>query len=245
MHATLTIMRRELGAYFNTPIGYVFMVFFLVISKALYVLNSLFIQGVAEMRDYFGLLPILFLFFLPAVSMRLWSEERKLGTLELLLTFPIRTWHAVAGKFMAGMVFLAVTLFLTTDLVLMLRVLLAAPDVSLDYGAIAGGYLGALCLGMVYLAVGSFASSLTGDQIVAFVIGATLNGLLFLISFPLFVTFIRDFNPRLSVAVSRFGVGYHFDSISRGVLDSRDLLYMLSMTVFFLFLNVLVIERRR
>ena len=245
MHVIWTIMRRELGAYFNTPIGYVFMIFFLVLSKSLYVGMHLFVQGVAEMRDFFNWLPILFLFFLPAVSMRLWSEERKLGTLELLMTFPIRSWHAVLGKFLAGSVFLGVTLFLTLDLVLMLRVLLSAPTMSLDFGTIVGGYAGAMCLGMVYLAVGSFASSLTSDQIVAFVIGATLNGVLFLISFPTIVNWVRDFSPELSVAVQRFGVGYHFDSIARGVLDTRDLFYMLSMMAFFLFLNVLVIERRR
>lgn len=244
MNALYSIMRRELAAYFNTPIGYVFVVFFLVLSCALFVTLNLFVEGVAEMRGFFSFLPILFLFFIPSISMRLWAEERKAGTLELLLTFPIRTWHAVLGKFFAGVVFLCVALLLTLHLPIVLW-LLSAQGAGPDIGPIIGGYLGTIFLGMVYLAVGSFASSLTSDQIVAFVIGASLNGLLFLISFPMIVNWIRDFSPRLAVTVSSFGVGHHFESISRGVVDSRDLVYALTVCGFFLFLNVLVIERRR
>lgn len=244
MSALLTVTRRELGAYFNTPIGYVFVVFFLVLSCALYVQLALFVEGLADMRGFFSFLPLLFLFFIPSVSMRLWAEERKSGTLELLLTFPIRTWHAVLGKFLAGTIFLAITMALTVHIPIVLW-MLSAQGAGPDMGPLIGGYLGAMFLGMVYLAAGSFASSLTSDQIVAFVIGASLNGLLFLISFPMIVNWIRDYSPRLAGTVSSFGVGYHFESISRGVVDTRDILYALSVCAFFLFLNVLVIERRR
>lgn len=244
MNAVLSIARRELGAYFNTTIGYVFIVFFLVYSCYLYVQFHMFVEGVAEMRNYFNQLPMLYLFFIPAISMRLWAEERKAGTLELLLTFPVRTWHAVLGKFLAGVAFLVVTLALTLHIPAVLWAL-STSGAGPDTGPLIGGYLGALFLGMVYLAVGSFASSLTSDQIVAFVIGASLNGLLFLISFPLIVNWVRDIHPDLAATISSFGVGHHFESIARGVVDTRDIVYALTVCGFFLFLNVLVIERRR
>lgn len=244
MSAMWTLLRRELGAYFNTPIGYVFIVFFLVLSKSLFVFTSLFTDGVAELRDFFYWMPFIFLLFVPAISMRLWAEERKQGTLELLLTFPLRTWQAVLGKFLAGLVFLGVAVLLTLDLPLALYLLRGAGP-GPDVGPILGGYLGTLVLGMVYLAVGSFASSLTRDQIVASVVGFFLNGVLVLIGVPAFVAIIRDHSPGLAYTVQSFGILGHFESISRGVVDSRDVLYALTMTGFFLFLNVLVIERRR
>jgi len=239
MGATVSILRRELGAYFNTPIGYVFMSFFLLVSCAFYA-SSLFMQGVAEMRGYFGLLPIFFLFFVPAISMRLWAEERKLGTLELLMTMPIKTWHAVLGKFLAGMLFIMITLALTIHIPITLKVM-GNPDM----GPIIGGYLGAMVLGMIYLSIGSFASSLTGDQIVAFVIGISINFLFFLMGYTPVIEWLKEISPALAGFIQRFGVDYHFESISRGVVDTRDIIYALSVTGFFLFLNVMVIERRR
>ncbi|GMV78913.1 MAG: gliding motility-associated ABC transporter permease subunit GldF [Planctomycetota bacterium] len=244
------ILRRELAAYLNTPIGYVFVVFFLLLSCSFYVFLALFVEGVSDMRGFFSWIPIFFLIFVPAISMRLWSEDRKLGTLELLLTFPLRTWQAVLGKFLAGLLFLALTMLLTLHLPIVLDTYLRPENQpGLDWGPVIGSYLGTLVLGMVYLSVGAFASSLTGDQIVAFVIGATLNGVFFLIGFPPFVSWIRDFSsewgPRTAEFVQRFGVSYHYDSIARGVVDTRDIVYALTVTGFFLFLNHLVIERRR
>lgn len=241
MGATVSILRRELGAYFNTPIGYVFISFFLLLTCWLYV-GTLFQQGNAEMRQYFGLLPLFFLFFVPAISMRLWAEERKLGTLELLLTMPIKSWQAVVGKFLAGLIFIMITLALTIHIPLTLWCL-GKPGP--DFGPIIGGYLGALVLGMIYLSIGSFASSLTADQIVAFVIGISMNFMFFLMGYRPVLDWIKDFSPNLASIVERFGVDYHFESISRGVVDTRDVIYALSITGFFLFLNVLVIERRR
>src|ERR1043165_2907381 len=119
MSATLSILRRELGAYFNTPIGYVIIVFFLLITCFIYV-TQLLQAGTAELRGYFGLLPFFLMLFVPAISMRLWAEERKLGTLELLLTMPVKTWQAVLGKWMAGLLFLVVMLGLTFPLPLTL-----------------------------------------------------------------------------------------------------------------------------
>lgn len=241
MGPTLSVMKRELGAYFNTPIGYVIIVFFLVISTGMF-LEGFFVQGVAEMRGYFEQLPFLFLFFVPAISMRLWSEERKLGTLELLMTMPMKNWNAVVGKYLAGLLFIVVMLAMTLPIPFVLAYL-GDPDV----GPIIGGYLGALVLASIYLSIGAFASSLTSDQIVAFVVGLSLSLLMFLLGWRVTYNFLSDDLglPAVAQVVQRFGTSYHFESITRGVVDTRDMIYAVTMTGFFLFLNVLVIERRR
>jgi len=244
MGVTTNIMRRELGAYFNTPIGYVFMIAFLLVSSYFFV-DRLFLYGVAEMRMFFNLIPWFFLLLVPGITMRLWSEERKLGTIELLMTMPVKTWQAVMGKFLGALIFLVMTLALTLPLPLILVYLSPAGSPGPDWGQIVGGYLGCIMLGMVYLAAGSFASSVTKDQIIAFVIGIFINLVLLLISWPDMIQAIRDYSAPLATHVQRFGVWHHFESISRGVLDTRDIIYALSMTGMFLFMNILVIERKR
>jgi len=239
MGATISIFRRELGAFFNTPIGYVVMAAFLLLTSSFYI-ATLFISGQAEMRGYFASLPFFLLFMVPAVSMRLWAEERKLGTLELLLTMPLKTWQAVLGKFLAGLTFIACWFLLTLPIPIFL-----ASYGNPDFGPIIGGYLGAMVLSMIYLSIGCFASSLTSDQIIALVIGIGINLLFFLMGMRPILDWIKDLSPALSTAVERFGVDYHFESISRGVVDTRDVIYAVTMTGLFLFLNVLVIERRR
>ena len=238
------VMRRELGAYFNTAIGYVFLIIFTLAIRYLFI-GNLFIDGVAEMRAFFDWFPFLFLFYIPAISMRLWAEERKLGTLELLMTLPIRTWQAVLGKFLAGLMFVGITLFFTFDIPASLYGLRGSGP-GPDFGPIIGGYMGAMVLAMVYLSMGAFASSLTGDQIVAFVYAVGLNIVAYFVSFPEFLNLIRELlNPRWAETVQQFGVIHHFNSICRGVVDSRDIIYALSVTGFFLFLNVLIVDRRR
>ena len=237
------VMRRELGAYFNTAIGYVFLVMFTLVVRALY-LKDLFLNGEADMRYFFGSLPFLFLIYIPAISMRLWAEERKIGTLELLLTFPVRAWQTVLGKFLAGLAFVTITLLLTTDIPAALY-WLRGTGPGPDFGPIMGGYLGALMLAMIYLSAGAFASSLTSDQIVAFVYGISIGFVLYFAGQPDFIAFLKELDPRLPEVVQQFGVIYHFDSICRGVVDSRDVLYAVSVTMMFLFFNVLVVERRR
>jgi ABC-2 type transport system permease protein len=239
MGATVSVMRRELGAYFNTPIGYVFIIFFLLVSCWKFA-DVVFVQNSADMRDFFGMLPLMFLIFVPAISMRLWAEERKLGTLEVLLTLPVKTWHAVLGKFLAGMLFIAITLALTFHIPIMLKIL-GNPDM----GPIIGGYLGAMVMGMIYLSIGAFASSLTADQIMAFVVATSISLLFFLIGEPSTLEWIKDFSPSVANFIERFGVFYHFASISRGVVDTRDVIYAVTVTGLFLLFNVLVIERRR
>lgn len=237
MSPTLSITKRELGAYFNTPIGYVFIIFFLLLTCYLYI-QKLFMTNVADMREYFGSLTFMFLFFIPAISMRLWAEERKLGTLELLMTMPIKTWQAVLGKYLAGLVVVALMLTLTLHIPLVLG-LLGNPDP----GPIIGGYLGAMVLGMVYLAIGAFASSLTSDQIVAFIIAIFINFMFWLLGYA--AMWVKDFSVTVANIIERFGVDYHFESIARGVVDTRDIIYAVTISGLFLLLNILIIERRR
>ena len=237
MSATLSITRRELGAYFNTPIGYVFIIFFLVLTCYLYV-QQLFVSNMADMRGYFGNLTFMFLFFIPAISMRLWAEERKLGTLELLMTMPIKTWQAVLGKFLAGMIVILIMLVLTLHLPIALA-FMGNPDA----GPIIGGYVGSLILGMIYLSIGAFASSVTSDQIVAFVIALSINFFFYMLG--MLALWVKDYNATLANVIERFGVGPHFESIARGVIDTRDIIYAVTVSGLFLLLNILIVERRR
>jgi ABC-2 type transport system permease protein len=241
-HITLatvrTIAGKEFRSYFQSPIAYIFITAFLVLTHFFF-FRSFFVVNQATMREFFSLIPVVFLFFVPALTMRLWAEERKLGTTELLLTFPVEDWEAVLGKFAAAMGFLAVALGCTLPLTLTV-ILLGRPD----GGAIVGGYLGALLLGGTYMAVGLWLSSLTSNQIVAFILALFGCFALFMIGEPIVLSAIpqalglRSFCAYLSV-------GYHFDSMGRGVVDLRDLLYYVSVIAFFLFLNVRSIESRK
>jgi len=238
MGATYRVFRREFASYFNTPIGYVFMAAFLIVPQFIFT-SQMMVQQSADMRGFFGMLPLLFTFFIPAISMRMWSEERKLGTLEWLLTLPMNAWHAVLGKYLAGLAFIAVFLGLSA-LIPIFMAIYGNPD----WGPVIGGYLGSMVLAMIYLAIGSFASSLTSDQIIAFVVGVAIN-LVFLL-LGMLQDWIKDVaGDSVASAVNRFAIDTHFESISRGVVDTRDIIYAVSIAGAFLFLNVLVIDRRR
>jgi ABC-2 type transport system permease protein len=168
MDKTWAIGKKEFRSYFSSPIAYIFITSFLAFSGWLF-LRTFFLENTASMRNFFGLLPWLLLIFVPAVTMRLWAEERKLGTLELLLTLPVKDYQLVIGKFLASFAFLSLTLVLSFSLAL-----IVAGMGDPDPGPIIGGYLGALLLGGAYLSVGLFVSSLTENQIVAFIIGVLL-----------------------------------------------------------------------
>ena len=240
MNAMWSVFRREFSEYFNTPIGYIFMAFFLLIVHA-FAVPGLISQESAEMRGFFGLLPIFFMFFIPAISMRLWSEERKLGTLEWLLTLPMNAWQAVIGKYLAGLAFIGVWLVLSFDIPIFLKIY-GNPDL----GPIIGGYCGAMVLGMIYLAIGSFASSVTSNQIIAFIVAVAINVVFFLMGFQPLLEYIRSLGGQaFAETVQRFGIDPHFESICRGVIDTRDVIYALSISGAFLFLNILVVDRRR
>jgi len=242
MRETCTILRRELGAYFNTPIAYVVIFVYLVISGVFYV-HFGFNRQAGDLRAFFEWQPFVMALLVPALTMRLWSEERQLGTIELLMTMPVRTWQVVGGKFLAASCFLVIMLLMTFHLPLFLAI--ASNPPGPDWGAVAGGYLGCIAMGMMYIAIGQFASSLTRDQIVALIIGLAICVSLWLAGFPLFLTMIREFSVDVAVWVQNFSIVPHFESISRGVLDTRDLVYVVSVGGYFLLLTTLVVERRR
>lgn len=238
MSTVLTITKKEFRSYFQSPIAYIFITVFLVLTQwLLFWLGNFFLVNQATLRDFFGFVPWVFLLFVPAVTMRLWAEERKVGTLELLMTFPVKDWEAVVGKFVAALAFLAVALACTLPLAFTVAAL-GNPD----NGALVGGYLGSLLLGGAYLAIGLWASGLTQNQIVAFILTAVTCFLLYIIGHPLVLSSV----PRALVPfVANLSLAYHFESIGRGVIDSRDVLYYLSIMAFFLFLNARSIESRK
>jgi ABC-2 type transport system permease protein len=233
---TTVIVKKEFASYFSSPTGYVFLTAFLVLSAWLY-FRVFFLVGQASLRQFFTIMPWLFLFFVPAVTMRMWAEERKLGTDEILLTLPIPDREVVIGKFLAGFGFLALAIALTFPLPMVVSAL-GNPDP----GPIVGGYLGLLLMGAAYISIGLFASSLTENQIVAFIVGITISFVLFILGEDIVVIAV----PRWLAPVLRYmGLGQHFASIARGVIDTRDLIYYFSVVGFFLYLNVRTVESRK
>ena len=239
MKHVCTIFRREFWAYFNMPIAYIFITFFLVILNSLFMI-SFFVVNQAGMRQYFSMLPMFFLFFVPAVTMRLWSEERKVGTYEILFTLPLKTSQVVIGKFLASYAFLTLTILLTCTIPITLA-MLSKPD----WGPIIGGYLGAIFMGGVYLAVGSFASSLTENQIVAFIIAVSLSFILFLMGFANITMFVSSYSEGAASVIGYIGITSHFENISKGILDTKDIIYYFSMITFFLLLTNYQLESNK
>lgn len=236
MNPTSSILRKEFRSYFSSPTGFVFLTAFLILSSWMF-FRVFFIVGQASLRPFFTIMPWLFLFFVPAAAMRMWAEERKLGTDEILLTLPVRDSEVVLGKFLAGLVFLAVAIGLTFALPLTVA-LLGNPDP----GPIIGGYVGVLLLGAAYLSIGLYASSLTENQIVAFIVAISVSFALFIIGEDIVLIAV----PKWMAPTLRYlGLGQHFASIARGVIDSRDLIYYASVICFFLYLNVRTVESRK
>lgn len=236
MSTILSIARKEFRSYFQSTIAYIFITLFLVLSQWIF-FRGFFVMNQATLRDFFDLVPLVFLFFVPAVTMRMWAEEQKLGTVEILLTFPVRDRDVVIGKFLASFSFVGLALMLTLPLALTI-VALGDPD----NGAMIGGYLGCLLLAASYIAIGLWISSTTQNQIVAFLITLISCFLLYIAGSDLVLGTVPDF---LVPFLANVSLGYHFESITRGVIDSRDILYYASIIGFFLFLNSRVIESRR
>jgi len=236
MNNILAIFRKEFKSYFNSPIAYIYITVFIVLSSWLF-FRGFFVINQADMRGYFILMPWMFLFFVPAVTMKLWAEEKKLGTMELLMTLPLREHEVPLGKYLAGLALFALSIALTFVIPI---VLFALGDP--DTGHIIGGYLGVLLMGAAYLAIGLFASTLTENQIIAFILGVVICFALLIIG----EDFVRFSVPHwLAPRCSYLGLGSHFSSIMRGVVDSRDLIYYLSLIGFFLYLSVHTIEARK
>jgi len=230
----LPVFRREIRSYFNSPVAYVVMIVFLSIIGWFFSSN-LFLQNLATMRVVFELVPLVFLFFVPAITMRLLAEERKAGTLELLITKPVSDVEIILGKFLAGWALVAATL-LPTIIFLISLMILGSPDV----GPVIAGYAGLLLMGGVYVAIGLFASSLTENQIVAFIVG-------FLIIFVLYMLDkVLIYIPSAFASTFEFlAIDTHFSNIARGVLDSRDVIYFVSLLGFSLLLATVSLERRK
>jgi ABC-2 type transport system permease protein len=228
------IFRREFRSYFNSPVAYVVIIVFLSIIGWFFTSN-MFLFNVASMRVFFELVPLVFLFFVPAVTMRLLAEEKKSGTLELLTTKPVLDAEIILGKFLAAWALLAAALLPTLLYVLTLGAL-----GSLDLGPVVTGYIGLLLMGGVYIAIGILASSLTENQIVAFIIGFLLILTLFLMDKVLMYV------PESFASTMEFlSIDYHFSNIARGVIDSRDILYFVSLLGFSLYLATVSLERRK
>jgi ABC-2 type transport system permease protein len=236
MTKTIPIFRREFASYFNSPIAFIYLTVFLGLSSWLF-LKGFFVVNEASMRPFFGLIPWIFLFFIPAITMRLWAEEKKVGTMELLMTLPVTDAEAVMGKFLASFAFLLVSLALS----LVIPIVVAALG-DPDPGQIIGGYLGAVLIGAAFLSIGLFISSLTENQIVAFIVSVVVIFGLFILGEDFVLFGVPDW---LVPVFSFIGMGGHFDSISRGVVDSRDVIYYVSVIGFFLYLNVKSIEARK
>lgn len=229
-----TLFKKELMAYFNSPIAYIFIAVFLVAGNWLF-FQSFFIYQQATMREYFALLPWIFLFLSPAVTMRLWAEEKKSGTIEFLLTMPLTVTQAVLAKFFSALAFMFLALLLTFTIPVSIAML-----GSLDIGPLIGSYLGSLFLAGAYLALGLFMSALTRNQIIAFVLGLVACFAAFIIG----SNFVLLAAPSVLVPTLQFlGLGSHFANIARGVVDSKDVVYYLSFIFLFLWLNINVIEK--
>jgi ABC-2 type transport system permease protein len=232
----MAIFKKEFTSYFISPIAYVFIIVFLVGANFMY-FQPFFLINQADMRNYFNLLPWIFLFFVPAITMRSWAEEKKSKTMELLLTWPLSDAQVVLGKFFAALAFLATAVALSVTIPITLFII-GNPDP----GPIIGGYVGALLMGAAYLAIGLWISSHTENQIVAFILAWVVIFVMMIIGHPMVTMKI----PALFVPLfSYLGLFTHFESIERGVIDSRDVVYYLSVTGIFLFLNAQSLGSRK
>ena len=234
MRNVLPILRKELRSYFNSPIAYILLTVFLLIAGWFFSTN-LFLMNQATLRSAFGVIPLIFIFIVPAITMRLVSEEKKSGTIELLVTMPIKDMEIVLGKFFAALILLAIALVLTMFYWFTIALLGKA-----DVGPIIGGYLGLLLMGATYLAIGIFASSMTENQIVAFIVSFLIIFILFMLDKVLF------FVPTgIATIMEYMSIDYHFNNIARGVIDTRDVIYYLSVIVLGVTLAGHMIERRK
>lgn len=231
---SLIIARKELTSYFSSPIAYIIITLFVLFTGVLF-FRDFYVRGQADMRPFFDLLPLMFAIFIPALTMRLVAEEKSTGSFELLVTMPFTTADILAGKFIAALS--AVALMLAPTLLYVITIALSG---SLDIGPVIGGYLGALLMAAAYCAVGIFASSLTRNQIVAFIISFTICFLFTVVDYM--VAYLSGWFWSF---LQYIGTAFHFRSIARGVIDSRDLIYFASATFLFLLAAAKSIDERR
>jgi ABC-2 type transport system permease protein len=242
MNYVWPIFKREFAAYFATPLAYVFIVIFLfAMGTFTFYIGHFYENGVADLSVFFGFHPWLYLFLVPAISMRLWAEERRTGTMELLLTLPVPLWATVAGKFLAAWAFTAVALALTFPIWITVN-FLGSPD----NGVIFASYIGSLLMAGGYLAIGACISASTGNQVIAFVVSVVVCFLFTISGAPLVLDVFRSWAPLALVnAVSSFSFLTHFTAISAGVIDLRDVIFFFSLIALFLTANVVIIDLKK
>ena len=238
-----TIAKRELSGYFASPVAYVFIVIFLLLTGFFtFMAGGFFERGEASLIAFFLWHPWLYLFLVPAVGMRLWSEERRMGTMELLLTYPITAWQAIVGKFLASWAFLALALALTFPIWWTVNYL-GNPD----NGVIFAGYVGSLMMAGAYLAISCMTSAMTRNQVVSFILSVVICLLLILAGWPPVTRLVDQITekPWLVESVAAFSVMTHFEGFQRGVVDSRDVVFFLAMIGFSLFTTSVIIRNHR
>lgn len=242
MNRTFAIMRRELMGYFSTPLAYVFIVIFLVLTSTFtFYLGNFYERGQADLSPFFSFHPWLYLFLVPAISMRLWAEERKTGTIELLMTLPIEPWEAVLGKFLAAWAFTGLALGLTFPIWITVNYL-GDPD----NGVIVAAYLGSLLMAGGFLAVGAFISATTKNQVIAFILSVVACFGLLLAGFSLVLDLFSSWAPQALVdAIASLSFLTHFANISKGVIDLRDLVYFSVLIAVFLYANTIILQLRK
>jgi ABC-2 type transport system permease protein len=242
MSSVVAVMRRELRSYFLTPVAYVFIVIFLILSTTFtFYLGNFYERGQADLTPFFNFHPWLYLFLVPALSMRLWAEERRSGSIELLMTLPLELWQAVLGKFLATWIFTALALALTFPIWITVNYL-GDPD----NGAIAAAYIGSLLMAGGFLAVGSCISATTRNQVVAFILSVTACFALLLSGFPMVLDLFSAWAPQALVdTIASLSFLTHFSSISKGVIDLRDLVYFALLIAVMLYANAIVLELKR
>ena len=242
MSHSWVIFKRELGAYFSTPLAYVFIVIFLALSGALtFFMGAFFERGQADLTSFFTFHPWLYLFLIPAVSMRLWAEERKSGTVELLLTLPTPTWMIVVGKYMAAWVFIGIAIVLTFPFWITVNYL-GSPD----NGVIFASYIGSFVMAGGYLAIGSCLSAMTKNQVIAFIVTSVVCFLFLMSGVELVQSFFQSWAPEFVLdALHSMSFLTHFNGIIRGVIDLRDIIYFGSLIGVFLYVNAAVVDLTR
>jgi len=236
------VLAREVRGYVSSPSSYIFLLLFLVIGSSLMLfLNRFFAFGAAQLDGFFVYVPWLFMFFIPAIGMRLWAEEKKTGTIELLMTLPVRDIEIVLGKYIGALALVLVALLLTFPLPWMVSSL-ADPKTPFDWGPIYCAYLASFLLGALILAVSAWVSSMTENQIIAFILACSLTFALYLIGFPAIVSMLPEWLGNLTSKLSPY---QHFSSLYQGVIEAVDVVYFVGAIGLFLYLNTRTIESRR
>jgi ABC-2 type transport system permease protein len=242
MNGVVAVMKRELASYFATPIAYVFIVIFLVLASVFtFYLGNFYERGQADLAAFFTFHPWLFLFLVPALSMRLWAEERKSGSIELLMTLPLEVWQAVVGKFLAAWIFTGIAIALTFPLWITVNYL-GEPD----NGVILAAYIGSFLMAGGFLAVGSCISATTKNQVIAFILSVVACFLLLLAGFELVLNFFSGWTPQAVLdAIASLSFLTHFTNISKGVIDVRDLVYFALLIGVCLYANTIVLHLKK